>query len=68
MGIELIEIVLLVESHSRENFGRSFGSHILSYLLEDAQQAAWKIVQRFQSVPQHAVDLESSSADLRIAA
>lgn len=68
MGIELIEIVLLVEGHSRENFGRSFGSHVLSSLLENAQQAAWRIVQPFQSVPKHAVDLGSSSADLRTAA
>lgn len=68
MGIDLVEIVLLVESHSRENFGRSFGSHVLSSLSENAQQAAWKTVQPFQSVPQHAIDLESSSAGLSIAA
>lgn len=68
MGIELIEIVLLVKSYSRENLGRSFGSHVLSSLLENAQQAAWKIVEPFQYVLKHAVDLESSSADLRISA
>lgn len=68
MSIELVEIVLLMESHSRENFGRSFGSYVLSSLLKNARQAAWKIVQPFQSVLQRAVDLENSSADLRIAA
>lgn len=68
MGVELIEIVLLVESHSRLKFGRSFGSQVLSFLLENAQQAAWKIVQPVQSVLKHAVDLGSSSADLEIAA
>lgn len=57
-----------MESHSRLKFGSSFGSHVLSLLLENSQQAAWKIVQPFQFVLKHAVDLESSSADLEIAA